>query len=71
MKKIKIFYWVITICTIIGFLISAITELTHAPKTLTETTELLGYPVYFLTMLGVAKLIGIIALLIPKYDRLK
>lgn len=71
MKKIKISYWVITICTAIGFLISAITELTHSSKTLTETTEVLGYPVYFLTMLGTAKLIGIIILLLPRYSRLK
>jgi hypothetical protein len=71
MKKIRITYWVITILTAIGFLISAITELTHASKTLTETTEVLGYPVYFLAMLGTAKLIGIIVILLPKYSRLK
>nr|WP_307208559.1 hypothetical protein [Paenibacillus harenae] len=29
-----------------------------------ETTQLLGYPAYFLTLLGVAKIIGIIVLLV-------
>ncbi|MGW8958706.1 DoxX family protein [Paenibacillus sp. NPDC055715] len=71
MKKIKVTYWIITICTLIGFLLSAINEIFQSPKTLVETTQLLGYPVYFLTILGVAKVIGIIVLLIPNYYRLK
>ncbi|MFC4098988.1 DoxX family protein [Paenibacillus xanthanilyticus] len=71
MKSIKITYWIITACTLIGFAISAFNELTHSPKTFTGTTELLGYPAYFLTLLGVAKVIGIIVLLVPKYYRLK
>jgi hypothetical protein len=32
---------------------------------------LLGYPVYFLTLLGIWKILGVIALLIPKYPLLK
>ncbi|MFB9328872.1 DoxX family protein [Paenibacillus aurantiacus] len=71
MKSIKIAYWIITACTLIGFAISAFNELAHSPKTFVGTTELLGYPVYFLTLLGVAKVIGIIVLLVPKYYRLK
>ena len=31
----------------------------------------LGYPVYFLTILGVWKILGVIALLIPKFPLLK
>lgn len=71
MKKIKITYWVITICTLIGFLLSAVNEISHSSKTFIETTQLLGYPAYFLTILGVAKILGIIVLLVPKYNRLK
>ncbi|MCR2805591.1 DoxX family protein [Paenibacillus soyae] len=71
MKKIKIAYWIVTACTLIGFAISAFNEITHSPKTFTGTTELLGYPAYFLTLLGVAKIIGIIVLLVPRYYRLK
>ncbi|KRF44107.1 DoxX family protein [Paenibacillus sp. Soil787] len=71
MKKIKITYWVITICTLIGFLLSAVNELLRTPKTLAESTQLLGYPAYFLTILGVAKLIGIIVLLVPRFNKLK
>ncbi len=42
MKKIKITYWVITICTLIGFLLSAVNELLQTPKTLAESTESVG-----------------------------
>ena len=31
----------------------------------------LGYPVYFLTILGVWKILGVVAVLIPKFPRLK
>lgn len=71
MKKIKIAYWIITACTLIGFGISAFNEITHSPQTFTDTTELLGYPAYFLTLLGVAKVMGIIVLLVPRYYKLK
>lgn len=71
MRKIKITYWVVTVCTLIGFAFSAFTELTHSPASLVGTTQLLGYPVYFLTLLGVAKIIGILVLAVPKYYRLK
>ncbi|MBD0382584.1 DoxX family protein [Paenibacillus sedimenti] len=71
MKNIKITYWIITVCTLIGFAISAFNEIAHSPKTFMETTQLLGYPAYFLTLLGVAKIMGIIVLLVPKYYRLK
>ena len=71
MKKIKITYWIITGCTLIGFLLSAVNELLRTPQTLEDTTQLLGYPAYFLTLLGVAKVIGIIVLLLPNFNRLK
>lgn len=31
----------------------------------------LGYPVYLMTILGVAKLLGVVALLVPRMKRLK
>ena len=31
----------------------------------------LGYPVYFLTILGIWKILGVVALLIPKFPLLK
>jgi hypothetical protein len=36
-----------------------------------EGIQHLGYPVYFLTILGIWKILGVVALLIPKYPLLK
>jgi hypothetical protein len=40
------------------------------PGSLDSMTHL-GYPAYFVTLLGVAKILGVVALLIPKYPLLK
>ena len=37
----------------------------------TEMMQHLGFPLYFLTLLGVWKLLGVIAILIPKFGLLK
>jgi uncharacterized membrane protein YphA (DoxX/SURF4 family) len=44
--------------------------LTHAPKMVEAFTHL-GYPLYFMMILGTAKLLGVIALLLPRLPRLK
>ncbi|MFD0693858.1 DoxX family protein [Paenibacillus sp. GCM10027628] len=63
-------YWVIT--ALLAFVVGAggIGELTHQWGTL-ETVEIVGYPVYFLTILGVWKVLGTIAILMPGFPRLK
>jgi uncharacterized membrane protein YphA (DoxX/SURF4 family) len=53
------------------FLYSAIVELFHLPVAVTNVHEILLYPEYFLTLLGTAKLLGVIAFLIPNTPRLK
>jgi uncharacterized membrane protein YphA (DoxX/SURF4 family) len=45
-------------------------ELLHQWGTM-ETVSLVGYPVYFLTILGLWKVLGTIALLVPRFPRLK
>src|SRR2546430_12897731 len=45
-------------------------ELLHFEGNL-EIVTILGYPLYFLTILGVWKLLGAIALLVPRFPRLK
>src|SRR6186713_1944688 len=42
----------------------------NGPGSLESMTHL-GYPVYFVTLLGIAKILGVIALLIPKYPLVK
>src|SRR6478735_5220446 len=70
MKRINIFYWIVTILFALAMLSSAIPNI-MATKQWEEIMKGLGYPLYMLPFLGVAKLIGVIIILIPGYPRLK
>jgi uncharacterized membrane protein YphA (DoxX/SURF4 family) len=63
-------YWASTALLVFMMLGGGVGELTHQWGTL-ETVQLVGYPVYFLTILGIWKLLGTIALLVPRFGRLK
>jgi uncharacterized membrane protein YphA (DoxX/SURF4 family) len=63
-------YWTSTGLLVFMMLSGGVGELTHQWGTL-ETVQLVGYPVYFLTILGTWKLLGTIALLVPRFGRLK
>jgi len=70
MKKTNIFYWIVTILFALVMLSSAIPNI-MATKQWEEILKGLGYPLYMLPFLGVAKIIGIIIILIPGFPRLK
>ena len=71
MKKINIIYWISTGLLLALMLISAAgTFLIHDPETTAKMAPL-GYPAYVMQMLAVAKILGIIALLVPGFPRLK
>ena len=76
-KRNKIIYWIATIWLSLGMLATGIQQLLKvklegaiAPPGVYGITQL-GYPVYFLTILGVWKVLGVIALLTPKFPLLK
>lgn len=69
-KGKKITYWIATIWLSLGMLSTGIVQLLQL-KEETEFMLALGYPAYFLTMLGVWKILGVIAVLIPKFPLLK
>ena len=70
-KNAKRIYWTGTVLTSIWFGASGFFELTKNPIVWDITLQL-GYPAYFIYVLGIAKLSGIIVLLIPgKLLRLK
>jgi uncharacterized membrane protein YphA (DoxX/SURF4 family) len=77
MKTKMIIYWISTTIVVLELLAGGITELIHGPEALvvgepvTQAMTYLGYPVYLLTILGVCKLLGAIALLVPRFPRLK
>ena len=69
-KRNKIIYWVTTIWLALGMTSSGIVQLIKLPEEVEMMTHL-GYPLYFLTIIGVWKFLGVIAVLIPKFPLLK
>ena len=73
-KRNKIIYWIATIWLSLGMLSTGIVQLLKlkgdGPGSLNSMTAL-GYPAYFVTILGIAKILGVVALLIPKFPLLK
>ncbi|MEQ8477503.1 DoxX family protein [Fulvivirga sp.] len=70
-KRNKIIYWVATLWLSLGMVSTGIVQLIRQEDEVAKTSEYLGYPVYFLTILGVWKLLGVVAVLIPKNPLLK
>jgi hypothetical protein len=70
MKKITIWYWVVTILFSAFMIFSAVPDILMDPEAVQMITGL-GYPKYFIPFIGVAKVIGSIAILIPGLKRLK
>ena len=70
MKATKIFYWIVTVL-FAGFMIfSAIPDVIKTKDAVDFMTKL-GYPLYIIPFLGVAKILGGIVILIPAFPRLK
>jgi hypothetical protein len=70
MKKTKIYYWIITGLFCAFMLLSAVPDILLTPATVKFMTDL-GYPVYIIPFLGIAKLLGVIAILIPGFPKIK
>jgi hypothetical protein len=69
-KAGKIIYWIFPIWLALGMVSTGIIQLTKTDGEVDNLTQL-GYPVYILTLLGVWKMKGVIAVLIPKIPLLK
>ena len=69
-KRNKIIYWISTIWLALGMVSTAIVQLMKSREEVDMMTRL-GYPIYFLMIIGVWKLFGVIAVLIPKFPILK
>lgn len=76
-KRNRIIYWIATVWLSLGMTATGIQQLLKvqqegavAPPGVYGINEL-GYPVYFLTIIGVWKILGVVAVLIPKFPLLK
>ena len=69
-KRNKIIYWIATIWLALGMLATGIVQLLKTEEEVALMTRL-GYPVYMLTIIGVWKILGVVAILSPKFPLLK
>jgi uncharacterized membrane protein YphA (DoxX/SURF4 family) len=69
-KRNKIIYWVATIWLALGILSGGIFQLMKMDEAVKSFTHL-GYPLYLLTILGIWKILGAIAILAPKFPLVK
>lgn len=72
-KRNKIIYWIATIWLSLGMTATGIGQLIKIKNGQggADMITHLGYPVYLLTLLGIWKVLGVIAVLIPKFPLLK
>ena len=71
MKKVNILYWIFTGIFAAFMFMSAIPDVFSSPIAVKGMHEGLGYPLYFIPFIGVAKVLGVIAILTPGFPRLK
>lgn len=69
-KRNKIIYWVATLWLALGMVSTGIVQLIKLEEEV-DMMKHLGYPIYFLTIIGIWKMLGVIAVLIPKFPLLK
>jgi hypothetical protein len=71
MKKTKVIYWLFTGLFSAMMLGSAIPDVISAPIAVQGMHRELGYPLYFIPFIGVAKVLGVLAILFPISSRIK
>lgn len=71
MKTKNIAYWTTTV--LIAFFMGSggVAQVARVQGTVDGFVHILGYPLYFVTILGVWKVLGAIAILVPRFPRLK
>lgn len=72
-KRNKIIYWIATLWLTLGMISTGAVQLFKAKAGAggLDSVTHSGYPAYFLTILGIWKILGVIVVLIPKFGLLK
>ena len=71
MKRSNLLYWSVTGLFCLLMLVSSIPDIMRLPEAVQMVHDHLGYPSYFLQYIGVAKLLGTLTILQPRFPRLK
>ena len=69
-NKNSMMYWIITVISAALLFAGGLLYLTQGEEQVREFTHL-GYPTYFLTMLGTGRILGALVLVVPRFPRLK
>ena len=69
-KRNKIIYWVSTLWLALGMTSTGIVQFIKMKEEV-DLFNRLGYPIYFLTILSIWKILGVVAVLIPRFPLLK
>lgn len=69
----KIIYWISTLWLALGMVSTGLVQILGAKEGTGGADSLahLGFPAYLLPLLGVAKILGVIAILVPRFPRVK
>lgn len=71
MRARIVLYWVATILVALAYLFGGISQVMRSPQSVEGVVHHLGYPMHFLVLLGVWKILGSIAILAPRFPILK
>lgn len=69
-KRDKIIYWIATLWLSLGMLSTGVVQVLGLKEEVAFILEL-GYPMYFVHILGVWKILGVVAILVPKLTLIK
>jgi len=69
-KRNKIIYWIATLWLALGMVATGVVQIMKMKEEV-DMFERLGYPAYLLTILGVWKLLGVVAVLAPRFPLVK
>lgn len=70
-KSTNLIYWISTVVFAILMIFSSVGGLQPTQQAIQLIHDGLGYPVYFIRFISIAKLLGAIVILIPRLDRVK
>jgi hypothetical protein len=69
-KRNTIIYWIFTLWLALGMTSTGIVQLLRMDEEVAKMIKL-GYPIYILTIIGTWKMLGVVAVLIPRFPLLK
>src|ERR1700739_889695 len=69
-KRKLIWYWIITVLLSFCIFFGGFVQTLQLPDVL-KGFKPLGYPIYFISLIGIWKMLGVIAILVPKFRLLK